>query len=948
MQLSVTRRGLTSALTLAAIVFLALANSSNPPNGRTGAPGDGLCSDCHSQSNPPQDGDLQIDGFPASIVPNSNYTLTVTVSNPNGLAIRGGFQMVVLNSSDQNTGDLSNPSSSSVVTTSGGREYHEHNPAKNFGTGTEVSWTVDWTSPSGPDMEQVTAYAAGIVGNGMGGNSGDRLVTTTESGSLSGSALEIDVVSDPVLCFGGADGAVSVNVEGGTPGYTYLWSTGSTMQTVMGLEAGTYSVTVTDAQASTAEGEVEVMEPFELDAELTVQVPPSCTGDSDGSITAQGSGGTPGYTYMWSNGGSGSGIDNLPAGTYSVTITDNNGCSAETSTTLTDPDPLVVDLVGTVNPSCEGSADGIIEVAGGGGSFPYTYIWSNGATGSTIDQLPEGTYTVTVSDFNSCTVEETFVLVAGASIIAITSEVIQNVSCAGESDGSIMIEATGQGALQYSWSNGSIGSAITGLSAGVYSVTISDDSGCSLERTYDILEGDEIVLNFSGDNSVTCFGDMDADIAVAAMGGTPPYTYMWSEGDGSNLGPGLYTVTATDADGCTASGSIEITEPDQLSVLMEVVDESAFEANDGAVTATVSNAVLPLTYAWSNGETSIPTIDGLSPGMYCVTVTDANGCQASQCATVNTFGCSLATDVEFADVSCFGVDDGTALVTWEGANGDVSINWSTGDTTAQIAGLSPGTYSVIVTDTAQCVSQENITIAEPNEIMFDLVYDSLVCTGDQVDVMATQGFSEYIWSDGQTGSAVVVLPGDYCVTVVDENGCSADTCFTIEVSPPMEVVTDSIHEINDVGGGYFGISVSGGTPPLSYEWYSGDTLYSTEEDIQIADEGTYHVIVIDAVGCVAFGDTLFFQAGVAVTNVAEQIGLTISPNPASDILRVRMSDGVRISDVAVFNASGGRVSSYNVKHRFTGSIDVSSYPKGVYYAAFRTDKGLAVVKFIKL
>ena len=181
---------------------------NNPPNGVTGAPGEGLCTNCHANNNPNGfDGSISLTGLPASITPNTSYTITVTSSNPNGQAVQAGFQWVALNSSNTNSGSMTGAAANSTITPSGGRTYHEHNPAQAFGAGNSVSWTVNWTSPSaGANDETITFYGASVIGNG-GGSGGDLIATTQSSGVLPGSGADPLVVSvqklSDVSCNGG-------------------------------------------------------------------------------------------------------------------------------------------------------------------------------------------------------------------------------------------------------------------------------------------------------------------------------------------------------------------------------------------------------------------------------------------------------------------------------------------------------------------------------------------------------------------------------------------------------------------------------------------------------------------------------------------------------------------------------------------------------------------------
>jgi len=172
-----------SFLGLIALALLLLSNSANPPNGKTGAPGDGLCTECHSPASATLDGKISVSGFPEAIVPNQTYQLTVTNTNTVGSGVKGGFQMTILGPLNIKAGEMSNPSASSVVTNAAGRQYFEHNPALNFNGSPSVSWTVDWTAPDMPDGSVVTWYAAGNIANGDFNSTGDKVVAANGSGT---------------------------------------------------------------------------------------------------------------------------------------------------------------------------------------------------------------------------------------------------------------------------------------------------------------------------------------------------------------------------------------------------------------------------------------------------------------------------------------------------------------------------------------------------------------------------------------------------------------------------------------------------------------------------------------------------------------------------------------------------------------------------------------------
>ena len=317
---------------LALLWVATTSNSSNPPNGRTGAPGEGICSNCHFGGGG-FNGSVSITGLPAVVDPNTTYPITVTVANPNGAAQRAGFQWVALNSANQNTGSISLAGPSSTITPSGGRTYHEHNPAQFFGAGTSVSWTANWTSPAAPSSNDVlTFYSAAVIGNGSG-SSGDLVVTDQLSVQILGGGTPLggNVVNPvDVSCNGGNDGQATAVASGGNPPYLYNWSSGSTDETATNLTAGTNTVTITDSDFNSVVADVTIGEPSAIVINTNLIEGIDCV-TSFGSASASASGGTGNLQYEWSNGETGQFANMLPGGMATVSVTDANQC-VETTT----------------------------------------------------------------------------------------------------------------------------------------------------------------------------------------------------------------------------------------------------------------------------------------------------------------------------------------------------------------------------------------------------------------------------------------------------------------------------------------------------------------------------------------------------------------------------------------------------------------------------------------
>jgi hypothetical protein len=973
--------------------------------------------------------------MPATISPSTVYTLTVTVDNPNGLGVFGGFQMVVLNSGNTNAGSLANASSSSVVTPSGGREYHEHNPAQSFGAGTDVTYMVDWTSPVGPDMEMITAYAAGNVANGNGSNTGDLIVTTNVSGTISGTAVEVVVETTDVSCFGSFDGTANANITGGTPGYTYAWNNGASTQVISDLGPGMYCVTVTDSDGNTAEACGDVVEPSEVIGQITSSSNPSCQGSADGTISAAASGGNPGYTFMWSNGDAGATISGLAAGSYTVTVTDASGCTDMLTEILTDPSALTISLVDLANPACFGESSGSIVVEASGGTGAISYVWSTGATGSSLSNVPSGTYSVTAEDANGCTIEEIYALVDPEELV-IQLDLLVDVTCNGGSDGSIAVSTPGNNST-FSWSNGATGAQIVNLSAGSYVVTATNDAGCTAEVVYIITAPVAMLVSLVGSENLPCFGDSTGTLTAVVTGGQPPYTYSWSNGSTSDaissLPAGIYSMTVTDQSACTATAMIEISQPDMLMANVTSTHETSAGANDGTAISNPSGGTPVYSYVWSNGATT-KMISNLPPGEYTVTVTDMNGCTSTQTVTVNAFGCNLSADISTSDVSCNGVADGFAEVTFSGAVGSVSILWSNGSTEQSISDLAAGSYAVTVTDSAGCVASVVGVVNEPSALTTSctvmqlsgpdaddgqiackvsggtppytmpgqtisadsfqmtglapgdyqlLITDAngcllvefitisafgcptidsvevlnLTCNGDNsgialVEYSGAQSTVTVDWSNGFTGNpATMLAAGSYTVTISDTSGCSAVANFTVTEPEAITLIIDTvIHESGGGDNGAIEISVSGGTSPYTYDWkLNGNTISTEQNPIGLA-MGNYIANVTDANGCVFISDSILVEGTTGLNSPELNFNIRVIPNPIHDIATLYWETGVAIHDIEIWSVHGSKMQKIKMGNSETGQygLNIADFPQGIYYVVATSSDGKGIFKLVKI
>ena len=379
----------------------------------------------------------------------------------------------------------------------------------------------------------------------------------------------------------------------------------------------------------------------------TVVTDVNCNGIPTGAIDLSVTGGTPGYTYLWSNNATTQDISALAAGSYTVTITDITPCSTATTVTITQPTALALTTSAT-NLSCNGSGDGAINSTPAGGTPGYSYFWSNGDTAQDLNGIAAGAYVMTLTDAHGCTLADTQIVTEPAAIMI--GDTVDLPTCNGDTDGVVIVlpsGGSGSGYL-YQWSTGSTTNSSGPIGAGAYMVIVTDGSGCS---TLDTLVMNEPALVSIGDtaNDPLCPGGATGAITLIPAGGTPSYSYSWSNGDTtqsiSSLLAGSYAVTVTDNNGCMDSDTITLDDPAAIVASGTTGDDTG--SSNGTIDLTASGGTGNLSYLWSNGATT-QDLSGLAAGTYSVTITDANGCTDVQSFTVDlviAVGQTLNADV---------------------------------------------------------------------------------------------------------------------------------------------------------------------------------------------------------------------------------------------------------------------------------------------------------------
>jgi SprB repeat len=677
-------------------------------------------------------------------------------------------------------------------------------------------------------------------------------------------ALSINLISSPVLCFGGSTGTVNITASGGTQPYQYQWNTGATTASVGSLSIGNYTVIVSDANGCSANASTSISQPTALTANGVV-VPVACFGQT-GSVNLSVGGGTPNYSYFWENGATTQDVSGLSSGSYSVTVVDGNGCRVDQSFNLSQPGGLSV-ATSSKAVLCFGGTTGTASVTASGGTQPYQYRWETGAITPTITNLSAGSYSVVVTDKNGCTFTD-YVSVNEPSSLTYTLGQV-NASCNGSATGSLSITGLGgTGPYSYSWNTGATTQTIRNLRADEYVVTITDGNGCVLDVGATVEQPRPLSTTVLS-TSANCPGGTGI-ITVEVVGGVPDYAYRWSNGATSSTVFGLsattapYTLTVTDANGCTATTQAVVSQPPAFALNAVAKPVLCKGAASGEVNLTVEGGTAPYLYQWSIGQTS-QDIVGLLAGTYSVTVTDKNGCR--EITSVNLGEpTALTLSESHKNLVCFGQPTGSVSLSVEGGTAPYSFSWTDGQgqsvgTTADLDGLESGSYRVLVIDGAGCLASLSVVIGQPTALSVigqttpALYASSPTGTASITASGGTQPY-QYQWNTGETIASISSLSaGSYSVVVTDKNGCSLAQTFVVASTTAVSLsLTLDQTNLRCVGStnGAASVTASGGNAPYSYLWSNGATTSS----ISSLSAGGYTVLVTDAAGQTATASAL--------------------------------------------------------------------------------------------
>lgn len=667
-------------------------------------------------------------------------------------------------------------------------------------------------------------------------------------------ALSYQIVSEPVFCFGNADGKAQVVINGGVEPYVIDWETGINGTLVTSLDTGFTTVEISD-QCTTHLDSVEITQPETLEVSVAGQ-DVECYGQATGVATSYVTGGTMPYTYAWSNGMRTQTAENLFAGDYTVQVVDANGCSAYNSVTIIQS-PVFNASAEINHIDCAGESTGSITINSTLESDNVTYTWNNsdwdGA--QTVEQLPAGDYEVTVAD--ACGSEvvlqpEVFELHKPLKV-SITAN---DIACFGAQDGSIEIIAE-DGKLPYAYSWFDIpagGNFEENLNAGDYMFTVTDACG---EKTFtaEIREPAEFSLEVTK-TDIACFGMATGQAEAIVTGGSAPYIYSWNNGVktslADNLFAGVYTVQAVDANGCIAFNSAEIIQNERFNAGASITHVECAGKETGVIEINTNLSGADAQYDWNNDDwDGLAIVENIGIGEYAVTVSDNCNNSVTLTPTVLAKNNKLEVNGIKADVTCFGMNDGFAEIDIKYGVEPYTVLWSSGESEMKVENLGQNELSVTVTDACGESIKTDFMIEEPE--LFDITVDitDADCFGSGTgggQVIVSGGVEPYVynWNVGlQVEALQGLFAGDYSVNVFDANGCLASESFTVAEPMPLTSTLTARGTKCGESDGTIEAHVVGGTAPYSYLWSTGEAT----ETIENIGKGHYSVTITDTNGC---------------------------------------------------------------------------------------------------
>jgi len=865
--------------------------------------------------------------------------------------------------------EITNTPSPTVQISDGGQQLSCSNPTlviNSNGSSAGPEYIYSWTTSNGsiisdPLLNNVTVGSPGLY---------VLTIFNTTLGCYNANFIQINGAAglpianagsnDYLPCSGG-ETTLSGGASSTGDNYTYEWTTvdGNIVSNPNAIqididEAGTYVLHVTNTTngcVATDEVIVEVDNSVDYTSNVT-QI--NCNGASNGIITINENN----YTYSWSNGANTSSISGLSVGSYQVTITNAAGCTTSQSFSITQPTVLTSTFSGT-DAENAGSNDGTITANPGGGTAPYTYAWSNGATTKTISGLAPGSYSVVITDANGCSTQGSYAVNVEGCVLSATPSV-SNASCFGTNTGNITLDLSNvTGTPTILWNTGETTPSLENVGAGTYSATIQDEGGCLTIVNVVVAQPDEITLSSIESNGPQCPQDAEGTITITAAGGNGDFEYLWSNGATGNtidgLAAGIYSVVITDGSGCASTKEVNLNSLDTEKPTLKLKTTDLPIQADG-----IADVVFDLINDGSSDNCSEYTISMVPQEFSCdqlgvqsieVTMTDESGNVTIKTVDVNVVDNTAPVwdncpSVNYLANSCnglvgldLGYTDNCTEVLFEQIKGlELTAEFPLGNTVQEY----------VLIDASGNSSTCNFTVHRDLELQLNSTHQNSTCASLGVIEVTTDGGSSpisYLWADGSTDNKNNVQPGTYVITVTDASGCAKETTLTIDGPYVYAIANADLVVPGSSNDGSIDVTLNGDASGLTFSWTKDGGAFATTEDISGLGSGVYVLTISDANGC-TFGPYTYnltpsgYDAGLAAK-------LKVYPNPTNDILYVQYDGQESQMFVQVIDALGRRVEMGKL-NLVNGKVQISTsaLSNGTYRMILDNGSKVAVKQFV--
>ena len=648
----------------------------------------------------------------------------------------------------------------------------------------------------------------------------------------------------------------------------------------------------------------------------------SCNNGTDGVINLSPSGGTQPYNFVWNNGSSVQNQVNVSAGNYSVSVSDNNGCSLPIINVLLTQPPASGITSTITDVDCFGNATAAIDVSylpsSAVNQFSYSWVGPNSYIASTEDilNIEAGLYILTVLENGICNKVVSYMVNEPAIISVI--ENVQNVSCFGESDASVNLGVSG-GVPIYStdW----LGQNPQALSIGAYLYTVTDQNNCVYTNTVTISQPSQALTVSNSVTAVSCNNGADAVATLFISGGTPPYTSVWPNADPMQLNAGYHTFTTHDDNGCVFEDSVFVQQPSPLQITENTTDVLCYNGNTGTANLSLSGATAPYTVNWQGVNNN-----ALSAGNYMYDVVDGNNCIISGVLFIAQ-PLAIAVQNTIFSSTCLSSIDGSVVNVVSGGVPPYTQNWNGINPLA----LSAGIYNFTIIDANACIDSNQVIVSSVSDIeVVELVNDASCdgfCDGD-VNLFISNGVPPYqvLWQNGVQANSLCA--GVYTYQITDNLSCVfSDTVAVSQASPIILAISQQSNILT--------ANTIGGTQPYSYSWWTANAVLGNSQGINISQSGTYYCVVYDANNCNS--DTVSFyvnETGLDDLNTNE---INIYPNPAVDYFNIDFPYQFQTGIVELKDILGRTLIKKQFKNIKQVQLNIASLAAASYYVVIKTD-----------